>query len=274
MKGKKLKIGFIGGGNMGEALIAGLLSHRVFKSSDIGVCEPDAPRLKKLKSRYKIASLPSNAQLVRASEAVLLAVKPQQMTGVLEEIRAELEVGRLVLSIAAGLDSAYFRSKLPPKARFIRIMPNLCSMIGEGAAALYAAPGTTPKDKALAKKIFAASGKAVFVDKEELLDVVTAVSGSGPAFAFLFMEAMIAAGAARGLDAALGRELAAQTVLGAAKMAAASKDALAEMIARVASKGGTTEAGLKVLSEKDLRGVVDATIGAATDRAKELRQNS
>lgn len=256
---------------MGEALIAGLLSHKIFKPSDIAVCEPDAPRLKKLKSRYKIATSPSNAQLVRSSEAVLLAVKPQQMTDVLAEIRDELETGRLVLSIAAGLDSAYFRSKLPSKARFIRIMPNLCSMIGEGAAALYAAPGTTPKDKALAKKIFAASGKAVFVEKEELLDVVTAVSGSGPAFAFLFMEAMIAAGATRGLPATLGRELAAQTLLGASKMVASSKDAIADMIARVASKGGTTEAGLKVLADKDFRGVVDATIGAAAERAKELR---
>lgn len=256
---------------MGEALIAGLLRHKIIKASDIAVCEPDAPRRKRLKSRYRINSTSSNSALVRASEAIVLAVKPQQMALVLQEIRPELEAGRLVLSIAAGLDTTYFRSKLPAKSRLIRIMPNICSMIGEGAAALYAAPGATTKDKALAQKIFSASGKAVFVDKEELLDVVTAVSGSGPAFAFLFMQAMIEAGAARGLPAKLGRELAAQTLLGASKMVAASKDAIDEMIARVASKGGTTEAGLKVLGDKDLSMVIDATIGAATDRAKELR---
>jgi pyrroline-5-carboxylate reductase len=153
-------------------------------------------------------------------------------------------------------------------------MPNLCSMIGEGAAALYAAPGAAPKDRALAKRIFSASGKAIFVDREELLDTVTAVSGSGPAFVFLFIDALIAAGAARGLSEDLGKELVLQTLIGAAKMADASKDPIPEMIARVASKGGTTEAGLKVLEELDFRGLIDRTIGAANERAKELRCTS
>jgi pyrroline-5-carboxylate reductase len=274
VKGRKIKIGFIGGGNMGEALMAGLIAHKVFKASEIGVFEPDAPRLKRLKSKYKIVSFPSNPELVRASETLLLAVKPQQMGEVLEVVRKDLTPGHLVLSIAAGLDMAYFEPRMPPGTRLIRIMPNLASMIGEGAAALYASPHATPKDKILAKKIFTASGKAVFVDREELLDVVTAVSGSGPAFCFLFLEALIAAGAARGLPAALGRELAAQTLVGAARMAERSKEALAEMIARVASKGGTTEAGLKILSDSDFRELIDRTIGAAAERAKELRCTS
>ena len=270
----KIKIGFVGGGNMAEALIAGLLARKVFKPGEIGVFEPDSPRLKKLKAKHKIVSLPSNAELTRASGAILLAVKPQQMGAVLDEIRGSLTPKHLVLSIAAGLDTAYFRERLPEKTRFVRIMPNLCSMIGEGAAALYAAPGGTSGDKALAKKIFSASGKAVFVEREDLLDVVTAVSGSGPAFAFLFLDAMIEAGAARGLPAALGRELAAQTLAGAAKMAATTTDALPEMIARVASKGGTTEAGLKVMDDRQFRKIIDETIGAAAERARELRQTS
>lgn len=259
---------------MAEALISGLLARKVFKPREIGVFEPDAARLKKLKSKHKIVALPSNAELTRVSGTILLAVKPQQMGAVLDEIHGSLTSKHLVLSIAAGLDTGYFRSRLPGNIRLIRIMPNLCSMIGEGAAALYAAPGTTPGDKAVAKRIFSASGKAVFVDREDLLDVVTAVSGSGPAFAFLFMDAMIEAGAARGLPAALGRELASQTLIGAAKMAAASKDALTEMIARVASKGGTTEAGLKVLDDRQFRKTIDETIGAAAERAKELRCTS
>jgi pyrroline-5-carboxylate reductase len=256
---------------MGEALIAGLLADKVFKAPEIGVFEPDGPRAKRLKSKYKIASFASNVDLAKASGTILLAVKPQQMGAVLEEIRGVLTPRHLVLSIAAGLDTGYFRSRLPEGTRLFRIMPNLASMIGEGAAALFAAPGTTPKDRALAKRIFSASGRAVFVEREELLDVVTAVSGSGPAFAFLFLDALIEAGAARGLAAPLGRELATQTLLGAAKMAAASKDALADMIARVASKGGTTEAGLKVLEDRQFRKTIDDTIGAAAERARELR---
>lgn len=259
---------------MAEALISGLLARKVFKPGEIGVHEPDAARLKKLKSRHKIVSLPSNAELTRVSGTILLAVKPQQMGAVLDEIRGLLTSKHLVLSIAAGLDTGYFRSRIPENVRLIRIMPNLCSMIGEGAAALYAAPGTTSGDRAVAKRIFSASGKAVFVDREDLLDVVTAVSGSGPAFAFLFLDAMIEAGAARGLPAALGRELAAQTLIGAAKMTALAKDTLPEMIARVASKGGTTEAGLKVLESVNFRRIVDETIGAATERARELRCTS
>jgi pyrroline-5-carboxylate reductase len=259
---------------MGEALIAGLLSHKVFKPGQIGVFEPDAPRVKRLKAKYKIASFASNAELAMASRTILLAVKPQQMGTVLDAIRPSVTPRHLVLSIAAGLDTAYFAARLPERTRLVRIMPNLCSMIGEGAAALYAAPGATPKDKALAKRIFSASGKAVFVDREELLDVVTAVSGSGPAFVFLFLDALIGAGAARGLPAALGRELASQTLLGAARMAASTKDPLADMIARVASKGGTTEAGLKVLDGRQFRTMIDETIGAAAERAKELRCTS
>ncbi|HEX5037359.1 MAG TPA: pyrroline-5-carboxylate reductase [bacterium] len=274
MNVKKLKIGFIGGGNMGEALIAGLLNQNVLRPGDIGVAEPDAARLKKLKAKYKILSRATNAELAATSEAILLAVKPQQMTSVLNEIYPHLTPRHLVLSIAAGLDASYFRDKLPSKTRFIRIMPNLCSMIGEGAAALYAAPSATGQDRTFAKKIFAASGKAVFVESEELLDTVTAVSGSGPAFVFLFIDALIQAGAARGLAAELGKELVLQTLTGATKMVEASKEPIAEMIGRVASKGGTTEAGLKVLADLDFRKLIDQTIGAAAERAAQLRKLS
>jgi pyrroline-5-carboxylate reductase len=271
---KKLKIGFIGGGNMGEALIAGLLNKNVLRPGDIGVAEPDLARLKKLKAKYKILSRATNAELAATSEAVLLSVKPQQMTSVLNEIYPHLTPQHLILSIAAGLDSDYFRGKLPSKTRFIRIMPNLCSMIGEGAAALYAAPTATTHDKIFAKKIFAASGKAVFVESEELLDTVTAVSGSGPAFVFLFIDALIQAGAARGLAPELGRELVLQTLAGATKMVEASKDSIADMIGRVASKGGTTEAGLKTLADFSFTKIIDQTISAAADRAAQLRKTT
>ncbi len=270
-KNKKVKIGFIGGGNMGAAIIAALIRKKAFKSSEIGIHEPDPARLKTLKKKFPVAVFASNADLVAHASSVLLAVKPQQMSEVLEEIRSAVTPKHLFLSIAAGLDTSYFQKKLPPGTRLVRIMPNLAALIGEGAAGLYAAPGATRGDRSLALKIFSAAGQAVFVDREELLDTVTAVSGSGPAFVYLFIDALLESGIARGLPRELAKKLVLQTLLGAAKMVAASEEPIPTMIERVASKGGTTEAGLKVLTEQGFRDLISRTIDAATNRAQELR---
>lgn len=273
MKGKnrKIKIAFIGGGNMGSAIIAALVRKKIFTASQIGVCEPDAARLKALRRRFPVASFKTNADLVASSPVILLAVKPQQMGDVLREIRPVATKNHLFLSIAAGLDTPYFAQRLPEGARVIRTMPNMAAMIGEGAAGLYAGEHATRADKTLALKIFATAGKAVYVDREDLLDVVTAVSGSGPAFVYLFIDALIEAGVSRGLERDVSRELVLQTLTGATKMVALSQEPIAEMIQKVASKGGTTEAGLKTLAEAGFVKIVDETIAAASERAKELR---
>ncbi len=257
---------------MGEALIAALLRKKIYRSNQIGVHEPDSERLKRLKKKFKISSSESNAELVDQSQTLLLAVKPQQMAEVLGEIGPHLKKHHLILSIAAGLDTLFFLTRLPAETRFIRIMPNMCAMIGEGAAALYATPAATRIDRALALKLFSAAGKAVFVEREELLDTVTAVSGSGPAFVFLFIDALIDAGERLGLPRGLGKMLVLQTLLGATKMVEISREEIGDLIAKVASKGGTTEAGLKVLYDERFREIIWRTIQAAADRAKSLRQ--
>lgn len=271
-KNKRVKIGFIGGGNMGSAIIAALVRKKIFTAPQIGVCEPDTARLKALRRRFLVTSFKTNADLAASSPVVLLAVKPQQMGEVLEEIRTAATPRHLFLSIAAGLGTPYFAQRLPQGSRVIRIMPNMAAMIGEGAAGLYAGASATRADRTLAFKIFSAAGKAVFVENEDLLDVVTAVSGSGPAFVYLFIDALIEAGASRGLDRGVGRKLVLQTLTGAAKMVDLSGEPIAEMIQKVASKGGTTEAGLKVLEERGFRQIIQEMIDAATHRARELRQ--
>lgn len=257
---------------MGEALIAAILRARLLPRSKIGVHEPDPKRLQKIRRKYKIRSFDSNVSLAQSSQTILLAVKPQQMPEVLEKIRPHIRKNHLILSIAAGLDTDFFQKRLPPGTRFIRIMPNLCAMIGEGAAALYAIPEVNRGDRAFALKIFSAAGRAVFVDSEERLDTVTAVSGSGPAFVYLFIDAMIEAGEKQGLPRELGRMLVLQTLIGAAKMVDRSPEPISMMIERVASKGGTTEAGLSILIERGFKELIEETIRAATQRAKELRQ--
>src|SRR3989338_7595773 len=217
-RNKKVKIAFIGGGNMGAALIAALVRRKLFRASEIGLFEPDAARLKGLRRKIPITPFSSNHELTRATRTILLAVKPQQMALILEEIRPAVTSKHLVISIAAGLDTNYFSKRLPEGTRLIRAMPNMGAQIGEGMTGLFAAKGSTKGDRTLAQKIFSAAGKAVFVDHEELLDAVTAVSGSGPAFVYLFIDALIQAGIARGLLPELSRTLVLQTIFGAARM--------------------------------------------------------
>lgn len=258
---------------MGEAIITAILKKKLFRPSEIGISEPDRARLNRIKRKFKIVSFSSNTELTRSSHNILLAVKPQQMLQVLEEIRMSISSSHLILSIAAGLDTNYFEKKLPG-VRIIRIMPNMGMMVGEGASALYATPRTSRKDKMLALKVFSAGGYAVSVDDEELLDVVTALSGSGPAFTFAFMEDMIRAAEKLRLPAEMGSRLMFQTVLGAAKLSQASREPLSSLISKVASKGGTTEAGLSTMTRLGFEDLIEETLKAAAQKAKELRCTS
>ncbi len=256
---------------MGEALIAAILRKKLWPPSQIGIADSDPKHLQRLRRKLRIVSFSSNATLTRNSQVVLLAVKPQQMDEVLTEIRPFIKPTHLVLSIAAGLDTNYFQKRLPKTTRLIRIMPNMGALIGEGAAALYAPPRVKGRHRKLALQIFRASGQAVFVKREEWLDAVTAVSGSGPAFVFQFIDSLMAAGEKQKLPHLLCKTLVLQTLLGATKIAQESKEPLQKLIQKVASKGGTTEAGLRILESRKFRRLIEETITAATQRAKELR---
>ena len=260
----------IGCGNMGAAILQSLINKKIFKASAIGVSESDPKRRAGLKKKFGV-HLTDNITIAQVCEVMLLAVKPQQMKDVLVEKAPQLSPKTLIISIAAGLDTSFFATHLPPKTRLIRVMPNMGIMIGMGATGLFAGPFAKPQDKTLAKKIFTAGGTALFVSEESLLDSVTAVSGSGPAFVFLFIQALIDAGMGVGLPPAISRDFVLQTVRGSLEIVSQSSEKIPELIQKIASKGGTTEAGLQALEKDGFVSLIQKTITAASLRAKELR---
>jgi pyrroline-5-carboxylate reductase len=264
-------IGFIGGGNMAEALIRGIVKGGLYPSSEILVSDVCTERLEYLASEYKVTAVDSNTALMQKADVVVLSVKPQNMDDVLGEIKDSVKADTLVISIAAGITTAKIAGILGGVS-IIRVMPNTPALIGEGASALYARD-VSENSMEMAVELFAAVGKAVVVDKEELIDAVTAVSGSGPAYFFLLMEEMIKAGEKLGLPSDVAKELVLQTAKGAALLAQQADtngETPAELRKKVTSPGGTTEAALKVFAEKQFSELVTDALTAANDRSKEL----
>jgi pyrroline-5-carboxylate reductase len=264
-------IGFIGSGNMAEALIKGIIAAGVYRPEDIIISDIRGERLEELAREYKVRTAQSNTALAGGADVVVLSVKPQNMDEMLGEIKGKLKEGVVVISIAAGITTAKIASFLGD-VPIIRVMPNTPALIGEGASGLFA-KNVSGEAIALAMKMLGAVGKAVVVDREELIDPVTALSASGPAYFFLLMEEMIKAGEQLGLDEATAKELVLQTAKGAALLAEQADgrgETAAELRRKVTSPGGTTEAALKVFFEKDFSALVTTALTAARDRGKEL----
>jgi len=264
-------IGFIGSGNMAEALIKGIIAADVYRPEDVMIADVRSERLEQLASEYNVKPVESNPTLTAGADVVVLSVKPQNMDAVLSEIKDSLKGDSLVISIAAGVTTAKIAGFLGD-VPIVRVMPNTPALVGEGASALFA-KNAGSEAMALVMKIFSAVGKAVVVDREELIDAVTAVSGSGPAYYFLLMEEMIKAGEQLGLDEATAKELVLQTAKGAALLAEQADgrgETAAELRRKVTSPGGTTEAALKVFAEKDFSDLVTTALTAARDRSREL----
>jgi len=264
--GRAMNIAFLGGGNMATALIGGLIA----KGSDarsISVVELSPAARERLAARYPVhISTAPDAGLQRA-EVLVLAVKPQDAKAALASVAVDKQ---LVISIAAGLTLEALSRWLGGHRRLVRCMPNTPALIGAGISALYAFPEVSEKEKKTAEVILSAAGEFVWVDEERLLDPVTAVSGSGPAYVFWFIEQLAASAEKLGLPADVSRKLALQTVLGAAKLAASSSEPLATLRKNVTSKGGTTEAALKVFDEEKLAERFARAVEAASRRATEL----
>jgi len=264
-------IGFIGGGNMAEALIKGIINAKIYKPKNIFVSDIRGERLALLAKEYGIQTLNENPALAAKVDILVLAVKPQNMTDALQGIKSVLKKGALVVSIAAGVKISNITDVLGDAA-VVRVMPNMPALIGEGASALFA----NNKAKRMlekAKRIFSAVGEIVVVDREDLIDAVTAVSGSGPAYYFLLMEEMIKAAGELGLPDDAAKDLVLQTAKGAALLAVERSkcgESPAELRRKVASPGGTTEAALKVLAEGNFSRLIDAAIRRARDRSREL----
>ena len=268
------KLGFIGGGNMAEALAHGLIAHKVLKPRDIIASDVAPERRRKLARSLKIATTDDNKQVVAQAGAILIAVKPQTIDEVMTELAAELGKsrgkGKLFMSIAAGVTLARLTSGLGPRARVIRVMPNAPAMVGDGMAAMVRARSATAADEKFAMRIFRAVGDAVALKDEKLLDAVTALSGSGPAYVYLFAKSMADAAVSEGIPRELAMRMALKTIRGAEHLMRESKSDVATLIRTVASPGGTTEAALRRFAEHGFSDIVAAALHAASDRSREL----
>ena len=262
------RVGLIGGGNMAEALVRCWLERGLLAAAQVAVGEPSAERRRHWRQRYGVAAWPGNRTALAGAAVAVLAVKPQVMGTVLEELAGAGHSG-LWISIAAGIPIRTLAGRLGAGGRFVRVMPNTPAMAGAGMSALCAGGGATPADLATARALFAAVGQVVEVTEEQM-DAVTAVSGSGPAYFFHLAEALEQAGMDLGLGAELAGALARATLTGAAALLAMEKADPAELRRRVTSPGGTTAAALAVLGEKEWVEIFRRAVRAAAERSRQL----
>lgn len=263
-------IGFIGGGNMAGSLIGGLI-HDGCAADTLWVADPSDVHRQEFSSRFGIHTDADNSRLVANCDVVVLAIKPQVLAEVCADIAAAVQEHQpLLISIAAGVRSDAIQRWLGGGVSLVRVMPNTPALVQSGAAGLYASAAVSDAQRGAAESIMRAVGLTLWVDDEASMDAVTALSGSGPAYFFLVMEAMEQAGQALGLSAESARLLTLQTAFGASKMALESEHGAAELRQRVTSPGGTTEAALKVLSNGNIAGLFADALAAAHARSVEM----
>jgi pyrroline-5-carboxylate reductase len=263
------RLAFIGGGNMAAALIGGLL-HRGMPPAQIAVADPHEERRRWLDAQFGVATFCDNAQAATQSDVILLAVKPQAMREVSLALAPRLADSTLVISVAAGIPLAALERWFGRRRGIVRTMPNRPALSGYGATALFAPDRTGRAQRERAESIMSAVGITVWLTDEAQMDVVTGLSGSGPAYFFLFMEALESAARDLGLPAEIARRLTLATALGAARMADEATEPLAALRAQVTSKGGTTEAALAVLETAEVRATIARALTAAARRSVEL----
>jgi len=264
------KIAFIGGGNMAHSLIGGLVATGT-ANKNISVSEPKADLRKKLNEDFGVNALEENSSAVMGADVVVFAVKPQILQDVATSLSSLVTKARpLLISVAAGVTSSSIERWVGSQPALIRIMPNTPALIGAGISALYANSNVSDDQRALAEKIMAAVGKTIWIKEETLMDAVTAVSGSGPAYFFYVMQAIHDAAVSEGLDAQTARLLSLETALGAARLAVESTEDPGSLQKQVTSPGGTTEAAIKVLNDSGVRDTLQQAVSAARARGGEL----
>ena len=265
---KVSKIAFIGGGNMAEAIMLGLMREEV--GADICVAEISPKRRDEITARFPHVRVVEDApEAGRWGEVIILAVKPQQAAGVLDLLEPVITTEKLVISIMAGIQISKIEENLMPGCRVVRVMPNMPALIGAGATAVCVGRKAIDGDLDLVRQIFALIGSTVCVDEKQM-DAVTALSASGPAYVFTFIEALSDAGVKNGLPRDVAAQLAVQTVLGSARMVIETGEHPALLKERVTSPGGTTIAGLHALENGSFRGVIMDAVEAACRKSKEL----
>jgi len=272
------RIAFLGVGNMATALMRGIIEAKLTKPEDIIISDIDKKKLEVRSSAFRrnlakrglgVIVAKDNREAVKEADVIILAVKPNDMEGLLDEIRGFVDSKKLIISIAAGITTSYIEKMLKEEVPVVRVMPNTPVAVKKGASAFAIGKHVFPEQEEIAESIFGAVGKAVKV-KENLMDVVTALSGSGPAYIFYIVAPLVDAAVSLGLDKKTATTLATQTVLGSAKLLQETGEEPAILKERVTSKGGTTEAALLVLDEGKLKEILDKALKAAAKRSKEL----
>jgi pyrroline-5-carboxylate reductase len=264
-----MKIAFIGGGNMGEAMLAAVLAKSLAQPASISVSDVSRERLEHLKKRYSVQITADNVAAVSAKDIIILAVKPQNLAEVVDGLRGRIESSQLVLSIIAGAKISTVSQGLNHGA-VVRAMPNTPAQVGEGMSVWTATPAVTEGQKQSAKAILGAMGRELYVDDEAYLDMATAISGSGPAYFFLMVEALVEAAIEIGLPRDTAQELVLQTMLGSGRFIEQSGEAPSELRRKVTSPGGTTAAALEQFEKVGFDKLVRRAVRAAYERAKEL----
>ena len=265
----QLRVGFIGAGQMATALARGLVTAKVISAASLVAADPVAASRERFARETGGRIVPTNADVVRESEVVVLAVKPQQMTAALDDIASVCADRHLIVSIAAGVTLDALQTRLGGSRRIIRVMPNTPCLVGRGASAFATGSRATRDDAAVVERLLSTVGIAAEAP-EKLLDAVTGLSGSGPAYVYVMIEALSDGGVRAGLPRDLATRLAAQTVLGAAEMVLATGQHPGALKDAVTSPGGTTIAGLHALEQHGVRGALIDAVVAATNRAREL----
>ncbi|MET0777670.1 MAG: pyrroline-5-carboxylate reductase [Pseudomonas mandelii] len=266
----KTRIAFIGAGNMAASLIGGLRA-KGLDATQIRASDPGAETRARVNAEHGIEVFADNAEAIQGADVVVLAVKPQAMKAVCEAVRPSLKPNQLVVSIAAGITCASMNNWLGDQP-IVRCMPNTPALLRQGVSGLFATGQVTAEQREQAQELLSAVGIALWLNEEQQLDAVTAVSGSGPAYFFLLIEAMTAAGVKLGLPAEIAAQLTLQTALGAAHMAVASDVDAAELRRRVTSPAGTTEAAIKSFQAGGFEALVEQALGAAAHRSAEMAE--
>lgn len=263
-------LAFIGGGNMASSLVGGLIADG-WDPASIRVADTSAQQLERLSQRFPVTTTTDNRAAIAQADVIVLAVKPQSMQAVAQQLADDINQQQaLVISIAAGIRASTLRTWLGADTAIVRTMPNTPAMVQSGATALFANPAVNEEQRSIAESILRAVGVAIWVDDEALMDAVTALSGSGPAYFFLFMEALQKAGCELGLPARTAHLLTLQTAFGAAKMALESTEDAATLRRRVTSPGGTTERAISVLQDGGFEALVSKALQSAAARSREL----
>ncbi|MFC6314809.1 pyrroline-5-carboxylate reductase [Lapidilactobacillus achengensis] len=262
-------IGIIGGGNMGRAIMAGLIKAQLYPADAVLVYDLNPAALTTLQTELGVQPMNSAAELVATADVVVIAVKPQVIDRVLTPLRASFRAEQLLISIAAGVTLAHLGTVLDPKLKLVRVMPNTPALVGAGMAGVAVNSQVTAAEQATVLAIFNSFGRAQLVP-EDLIDAVVGLSGSGPAYVYLFLEALADGAVAEGMPRQLAYEFAAQTVYGAAKMVLSTEEHPGVLKDMVCSPGGTTIAAVEVLEEHAFRGIVMAAVHAATEKNRQL----